>query len=172
MQSRQNQSSARVPHTAVNTHSAGQGNETIDGDNDVGDSGTNYEVEYADCCNEANTSTTEQSKKEIEELQHDRKKLMKSVEESSKLVKKLIEEKKKLIRDISNFKSPAAMMKDDDSQTRFYTGLPSFAIFNTLSDLFSGVITASLGCALSYKDQLLLVFMKLRLAIPNEDLGY
>ena len=76
-------------------------------------------------------------------------------------------------REIQNFKSPAAIVQGDNDQTRFYTGLPSFAVFASLSDLFSGLISPGItGCGLSNSDQLLLVLMKLRLAIPNQDLAY
>ena len=91
----------------------------------------------------------------------------------SKIIEQLQRDNKSLASEICKLKSPAAMMLGDDNQIRFYTGLPSYAIFETLLKLFSGVIpTASTGCGLGCSDQLLLVLMKLRLAVPNQDLGY
>ena len=66
-------------------------------------------------------------------------------------------------------------MHGDDEQTRFYTGLPSFAVFQTLLHLISPVVSAtasSIGSSLSLGDQLLFVLMKFRLVIPNQDLAY
>ena len=78
-----------------------------------------------------------------------------------------------LVKENCKLRSPAAMMEGDDDQTRFYTGLPSYETFALLSKLFSTVVsTGSTGCGLTCSDQLLLVLMKLRLAIPNQDLGY
>ena len=96
-----------------------------------------------------------------------------SLEESKKIIEQLQNDNKSLASEICMLKSPAAMMVGDDNQIRFYTGLPSYAIFETLLKLFSRVIpTASTGCGLGCSDQLLLVLMKLRLAVPNQDLGY
>ncbi len=70
-------------------------------------------------------------------------------------------------------KSPVARMKGDDDQTHFYTGLPSYTVFTSLLSLLSKLISAqSTGCCLSTGDQLLLFFMKLRLALPHQDLAY
>ena len=70
-------------------------------------------------------------------------------------------------------KSPVARMKGDNDQTHFYTGLPSYAVFNSLLSLLSQMISAqSTGCCLSAGDQLLLLLIKLRLALPHQDLAY
>ena len=99
--------------------------------------------------------------------------LKKEIKESKEEIEKLQQDCKYLRREIHNFKSPAAIMQGDNDQTRFYTGLPSFAVFASLSDLFSELISPGIsGCGLSHSDQLLLVLMKLRLAIPNQDLAY
>ena len=65
------------------------------------------------------------------------------------------------------------MMQSDNDQTRFYTGLPSFAVFASLSNLFSGLISPGLtGCGLSHSDHLLLILTKMRLINPNQDIAY
>ena len=70
-------------------------------------------------------------------------------------------------------KSPVARMKGDDDQTHFYTGLPSYADFNSLLSLLSQMISAQFtGCCLSAGDQLLVLLIKLRLALPHQYLAY
>lgn len=70
--------------------------------------------------------------------------------------------------------SPAAKLKDDDEQTRFYTGLSSYTLFNSLSNLLASVCkkqNTNQG-GLSVEDQFLLVLMKLRTEFPNKELAY
>ena len=102
--------------------------------------------------NEYDSSETPETPKETTES------LKKEIEEYKEEIDKLEQDRKYLRKEIQNFKSPAAMMQGDNDQTRFYTGLPSFAVFASLSNLFSGLISPGLtGCGLSYSDQLLLV---------------
>ena len=70
--------------------------------------------------------------------------------------------------------STAAKLKDDDEQTRFNTGLSSYMLFNSLSNLLASVCkkqNTNQG-GLSVEDQFLLVLMKLRTGFPNEELAY
>ena len=67
--------------------------------------------------------------------------------------------------------NPATKMEGDDEQTHFYTGLPSYATFSSLLDLFLSVMSKRTSHGLSPQDQFLLVLMKLRLAVPGKDLG-
>ena len=67
---------------------------------------------------------------------------------------------------------PAEKLQNDDKQVHFYTGLPSYAVFSALLDLLVGVMSKHLSHGLSVSDQFLLVLMKLRLGIPNQDLAY
>ena len=64
----------------------------------------------------------------------------KEIEECKEEIDKLEQDWKCLRKEIQNFKSPAAMMQGDNDQTRFYTGLPSVAVFASLSNLSSGLI--------------------------------
>ena len=70
--------------------------------------------------------------------------------------------------------SPAGKLKNDDEQTQFYTGLNSYALFDSLSDLLGSVFknpNINHGI-LTIKDQFLLVLMKLRMGFPNKELAY
>ena len=64
----------------------------------------------------------------------------------------------------------ASMIKDDDRKTCFYTGLPSYQQFLALFKLLQPLIKPSSGQSLM--DELLIVLVKLRLGVPNEDLAY
>ena len=68
--------------------------------------------------------------------------------------------------------SPSLQMKNDDKRTHFYTGLPSYSAFTTLLTLLSTVIPPYDQRGISQGDQLLMVLMKLRRAVTNQDLGY
>ena len=63
-------------------------------------------------------------------------------------------------------------MKDDDEQIHFYTGLPSYVAFTTLLSLLSSVMPPYEKRGINPSDQLLMVLMKLRQAMTNQDLGY
>ena len=131
------------------------------------DAGTQCFMKYVYRGTNTDSSETPETPKETTES------LKKEIEECKEEIDKLEQDQKCLRKEIQNFKSPAAMMQGDNDQTRFYTGLPSFAVFASLSNLFSGLISPGLtGCGLSHSDQLLLVLMKLRLAIPNQDIAY
>ena len=67
----------------------------------------------------------------------------------------------------------AHSLKNDDRKTCFYTGLPSYKLFEGLFQLLQPLLSKDLSrsrCTLF--DELLLVLMKLRLGVPNDDLGY
>ena len=67
----------------------------------------------------------------------------------------------------------AASLKGDDKKVTFYTGLPSYAAFQGLFKLLEPLLSKDESKShLSLDDELLLVLMKLRLAVPNDDLGY
>ena len=65
-------------------------------------------------------------------------------------------------------------MKNDDKQTHFYTGLPSYNVFSVLLTNLSPAATKSVnvGSGLSLSDELLLSLMKISRAYTNKDLGY
>lgn len=66
---------------------------------------------------------------------------------------------------------PSERLQNDDHQVHFYTGLPSYSVFIALLNLLVGVMSKHLSHGLNVGDQFLLVLMKLRLAVPNQDLA-
>lgn len=74
--------------------------------------------------------------------------------------------------EINSCKSPSARMEGDDQQTQFYTGLPSYAVFTSLLNLLCSVMSKDGNHGLHLRDQFLLVLMKLKLALANDDLAY
>ena len=68
--------------------------------------------------------------------------------------------------------SPSQRLAGDDSQTRYYTGLPSFKVFEHLVKEFTLISPTYTRYGLSAADQLLMVMMKLRHATSHKDLGY
>ena len=70
--------------------------------------------------------------------------------------------------------SPVLKPRNDDGRTHFYTGLPSYAVFDVLLRELAPQICAmgSVGSGLSVGDELLLVLMKLSRALTNQDLAY
>lgn len=60
--------------------------------------------------------------------------------------------------------SPAAVMRNDNEQTLFLTGIPSYDVFEALLNILLPVVKPKF--ALCAADQFLLVMMKLRLAVP------
>ena len=70
--------------------------------------------------------------------------------------------------------SPTAKLMNDNEQTHYFTGLSSYALFESLSNLLTSAfkkINSNHG-NLSSKDNLLLVLTKLRTAVPNKELSY
>jgi len=63
-------------------------------------------------------------------------------------------------------------MKDDNEQIHLYTGLPSYVAFTTLLGLLSSVMPPYEQHGIIPSNQLLMVLMKLRQAMTNQDLGY
>ena len=68
--------------------------------------------------------------------------------------------------------SPFKRLEGDNEQTRFYTGLPSYKIFEFLLEKLKPISPTYDRHGLSAGDQLLLVMMKLRLATMHKDLAY
>lgn len=60
--------------------------------------------------------------------------------------------------------SPAAVMRNDNEQTLFLTGIPSYDVFEALLNILLPAVKPKF--ALCAADQFLLVMMKLRLAVP------
>lgn len=85
-------------------------------------------------------------------------------------IEKLTEQNSFLTNKLSFYSSPAARMKDDDEQTLFLTGIPSYEMFDSLLNMLLPLLKVP-SCLFAH-DQLLLVLMKLRLATPLKDLSY
>ena len=99
--------------------------------------------------------------------------LRSALDEANKEILNLKQQNCELKDRLSKVTSPAARMNADDDQTRFYTGLPSYAVFVSLLSLLSTLVpTKSTGCGLEASEQFLLVLMKLKLAVQNQDLAY
>jgi hypothetical protein len=75
---------------------------------------------------------------------------------------------------LMNETSPVIKLRNDDERTHFYTGLPSYAVFDVLLNQLAPQICAmgSVGSGLSVGDEFLLVLMKLSRALTNQDLAY
>ena len=86
--------------------------------------------------------------------------------------KELTEMVKEKLQTASVLLSPSLRMNDDDEQTYFYSGLPSYSAFTTLLALLSTVLPPYEHRGISHSDQLLMVLMKLRRATTNQDLAY
>ncbi|KPP64939.1 hypothetical protein Z043_116671, partial [Scleropages formosus] len=65
-----------------------------------------------------------------------------------------------------------AALRADPEKVRFYTGLPSFFVLETVLWLLSPHLRADKGLKLSKFQQLLLALMRLRLDLRNQDLAY
>ena len=99
--------------------------------------------------------------------------LISALDEANNEVLNLKQQNLELKDKLSKVISPAARMSTDNDQTHFYTGLPSYAVFISLLSLLSTLVpTKSIGCGLEASEQFLLVLMKLKLAVQNQDLAY
>lgn len=65
-------------------------------------------------------------------------------------------------------------IRGDDKRTKFYTGLTTFILFQTVFDFVVPLVQTlqKMPGKLSLMDEFLMVLMKLRLGLLNEDLGY
>ncbi|XP_065914072.1 uncharacterized protein [Dysidea avara] len=130
-----------------------------------------------------------QQQKTIEELEQQNDLLVNSLHHHQLVIKELKEQNESLVNSLhkqqeinamikeelkiaSRAHSPSLQMKDDDEQIHFYTGLPSYVAFTTLLGLLSSVMPPYEQCGINPSDQLLMVLMKLRPAMTNQDLGY
>lgn len=70
--------------------------------------------------------------------------------------------------------SPVARMTNNDEMTHFFTGLPSYAVFNALLSKLGPLVASlgSVGSGLSIGDEFLLVLSKLARFSTNQDLAY
>ena len=67
----------------------------------------------------------------------------------------------------------ALSLKEDDEKVHFYTGLPNYEVFEKLYQLLEPLLSKDdKKSTTSLFDELLMVLVKLRLGVPNEDLGF
>ena len=67
----------------------------------------------------------------------------------------------------------ALSLKGDDKKVRFYTGLPNYEVFEKVYKLMEPLLSKDdKKSTISLFDELLMVLVKLRLGVPNQDLGY
>ena len=103
---------------------------------------------------------------EIERLRTQEFQLKHLCNVSSKLVRQQILSKKAL-------GLSALSLKNDAQAVCFYTGLPNYEVFEQLYQLLEPLLSKDNSkSVISLFDELLIVLVKLRLGVPNEDLGY
>ena len=96
-----------------------------------------------------------------------------SYESRQSLLATIAEQKEKISSLNDSFflsNSPAAAVRNDNEQTLFFTGIPSYDTFEALLNILLPIVKPKF--ALSAADQFLLVMMKLRLAVSFQDLSY
>ena len=100
--------------------------------------------------------------------------LEKTLKKSKEVLQDEREKNCSLMRELYQISSIAEQMKNDDKQTHFYTGLPSYNVFSVLLTNLSPAATkaVNVGSGLSLSDELLLSLMKISRACTNKDLGY
>ena len=94
-----------------------------------------------------------------------------------KKVQQLNSEKEKLQKVYINLKSRTSykseVMMQDDKKVKYYTGLPSFSMLKAIYDFIStDAPTCMVDAKLDVFEQLMLVLMKLRLNLGDQDLAY
>ena len=72
------------------------------------------------------------------------------------------------------FNPPMKQLINNDGMTHYYTGLPSYAVFNIILSKLSPVVAklGSVGSGISIGDEFLLVLTKLARSVTNQDLAY
>ena len=89
--------------------------------------------------------------------------------------RKTIEELKSDLRESmlpTNQRTVFNEMQGDDVVTKFYTGFPTWSLFNTVFDLCKPVVKYHPRMALPLMAQFAMTLMKLRLNLKNQDLAY
>lgn len=90
------------------------------------------------------------------------------------LLFKLEEEKILLMQQLHQHSSIATKIRNDDKQTRFYTGLPSYDVFVLLVTHLSPHVSKSksIGSGLTLADEFLVSLIKISRACTNQQIGY
>ena len=112
---------------------------------------------------------------EADELRRDHQHtVIQSVEQCCGECNKLKEEKRRLLVSLNGLQITEETMKSDEKKVTYYTGLPNF---NTLLVLLNFVTVSpqtlsESKCKLSIFQQIMVVLMKLRLNLEEQDLAY
>ena len=86
--------------------------------------------------------------------------------------KSLREECAKLREKIKDLELGEHSFKDDDNKVRYYTGLPCFATLMTIFNFVAPYISETKRTALSKFEEFVMVLMKLRLNLYDQDLAF
>lgn len=105
-----------------------------------------------------------------QELYKENVKLKEDKVELKEVVRVLNNEVNSLGLSLKLSNSPVALMKNDSNLTLFWTGIPSYDMFESLFDMLLPLVKPRFS--LPPQDQFLLVLMKLRMAVPFKDLSY
>ena len=94
-----------------------------------------------------------------------------------KKLKEVTDEKEALQKAYDDLRSrtsyKADVMMHDDKKVKYYTGLPSFSMLKAIYDYVStNLSTCMKGAKLDVFEQLMLVLMKLRVNLRDQDLAY
>lgn len=86
--------------------------------------------------------------------------------------KEIVEERDQLLLKISTLVNDVKYFENNDSKTRFYTGLTTWKLLNSLFKLVEPFLPEHGNAKLSPFQMLVLTLMKLRLNLTFKDLGY
>ena len=124
------------------------------------------------------SSTKQELAKTSNELSQVKSELLATNDQIAVVKAELTEEKKVNARLMSENSSLSKRvvseqsLSEDDKMVKYYTGLPSFDLLNAISELVIADVPTNLfsGCSCSPLQQLLIVLMKLRLNLGDQDL--
>ena len=126
------------------------------------------------------SSTKQELAKTSNELSQVKSELLAANDQLAVVKAELTEEKKVNARLMSENSSLSKRvvseqsLSEDDKMVKYYTGLPSFDLLNAIYELVIADAPTNLfsGCSCSPLQQLLIVLMKLRLNLGDQDLAY
>ena len=108
---------------------------------------------------------------ELEKQKQDKENISSMYDCCSKALRTLLSIKRELAFRLEKIEFRASSFKND-RKIRFYTGLPTFAVFSELVKLLSPFVEKPLHSKLDLMDELLITLAKLRRGFENQDLAY